>query len=229
MNDEDPTPAPGAPEADQERVEHYTIAEAAELLGMTKKALRGRVDRGKVSIVKGPGDVRFIPRTELERLAREAAPPVHRPLADTTPATRPAEADTDPRVVVDVNALFDQAAEAMARSAELAAMAAERHVIAARAEERAALDRRARHAAEAELAELRARVRALAARADEAEAEAERLRLEPGVEDERTDRGSGGGGAPAPEAETITRAVPRRGLWHRLTGRAPAATELAAT
>ena len=59
----------------------YTIAEAAELTGLSKKAMRHRVDRGQLQAIKD-GHLRRISRTELERaglrvaaqLARDDAP-----------------------------------------------------------------------------------------------------------------------------------------------------------
>lgn len=47
-------------------MEMLTIAEAAEVTGLTKKALRNRVDRGQVRSVLRDG-MRHIPRSELER------------------------------------------------------------------------------------------------------------------------------------------------------------------
>jgi chromosome segregation ATPase len=47
-------------------MEMFTIAEAAEATGLTKKALRNRVDRGQVRSVLREG-MRHIPRSELER------------------------------------------------------------------------------------------------------------------------------------------------------------------
>jgi hypothetical protein len=47
-------------------VETYTIAEAAQVTRLTKKAIRNRVDRGQVRAVVRDG-VRRIPRSELER------------------------------------------------------------------------------------------------------------------------------------------------------------------
>ena len=57
-------------------METLTIAEAADATGLTKKAVRNRVDRGQVRAVLRDG-VRRIPRSELERAglsldAREA-------------------------------------------------------------------------------------------------------------------------------------------------------------
>lgn len=47
-------------------METLTIAEAADATGLTKKAVRNRVDRGQVRAVLRDG-VRRIPRSELER------------------------------------------------------------------------------------------------------------------------------------------------------------------
>ena len=48
-------------------MEMLTIAEAAEVIGLTKKALRNRVDRGQIRSVMRDG-MRHIPRSELERI-----------------------------------------------------------------------------------------------------------------------------------------------------------------
>jgi len=47
-------------------VETLTIAEAADATGLTKKAIRNRVDRGQLRAVLRDG-VRRIPRSELDR------------------------------------------------------------------------------------------------------------------------------------------------------------------
>ena len=51
----------------------YTIAEAAELTGLSKKAMRHRVDRGQLRALKYDG-VRRISRSELERVGLQVAP-----------------------------------------------------------------------------------------------------------------------------------------------------------
>lgn len=48
-------------------METFTIAEAAAATGLTKKAMRNRVDRGQLRAVLRDG-VRRIPRSELDRL-----------------------------------------------------------------------------------------------------------------------------------------------------------------
>lgn len=48
-------------------METFTIAEAAEAAGITKKAMRNRVDRGQVRAVLRDG-IRRIPRSELQRV-----------------------------------------------------------------------------------------------------------------------------------------------------------------
>ena len=48
-------------------METFTIAEAAELTGLTKKAMRHRVDRGQIRAIKY-GGVRRISRAELDRV-----------------------------------------------------------------------------------------------------------------------------------------------------------------
>ena len=50
----------------------FTIAEAAELTGLTKKALRHRVDRGQIRAQKD-GNIRRIARSELERVGLAVA------------------------------------------------------------------------------------------------------------------------------------------------------------
>lgn len=54
-------------------METFTIAEAAEAVGITKKAMRNRVDRGQVRAVLRDG-VRRIPRAELLRVGLLGAP-----------------------------------------------------------------------------------------------------------------------------------------------------------
>lgn len=51
----------------------FTIAEAAELTGLTKKALRHRVDRGQIRAHK-EGNIRRIERAELERVGLAVDP-----------------------------------------------------------------------------------------------------------------------------------------------------------
>ena len=57
-------------------METFTIAEAAELTGLTKKAMRHRVDRGQVRAVKY-GGVRRISRAELDRVGLTVARVAH--------------------------------------------------------------------------------------------------------------------------------------------------------
>ncbi len=52
-------------------METLTIAEAAEATGLTKKAIRNRVDRGQLRAVLRDG-VRRIPRSELDRAGLDA-------------------------------------------------------------------------------------------------------------------------------------------------------------
>ncbi|MCA1679950.1 MAG: helix-turn-helix domain-containing protein [Actinobacteria bacterium] len=54
-------------------METLTIAEAAEASGLTKKAIRNRVDRGQLRAVLRDG-VRRIPRSEIERAGLSAEP-----------------------------------------------------------------------------------------------------------------------------------------------------------
>jgi excisionase family DNA binding protein len=53
-------------------VETLTIAEAADTTGLTKKAIRNRVDRGQLRAVLRDG-VRRIPRSELDRIGLSEA------------------------------------------------------------------------------------------------------------------------------------------------------------
>jgi len=55
-------------------VRTFTIAEAAERTGLTRKALRNRVDRGQLRVVKRDG-LRHIPEAELERVGLERGNP----------------------------------------------------------------------------------------------------------------------------------------------------------
>ncbi len=54
-------------------METLTIAQAAEATGLTKKAIRNRVDRGQLQAVLRDG-VRRIPLTELDRAGLATAP-----------------------------------------------------------------------------------------------------------------------------------------------------------
>lgn len=75
-------------------METYTIAEAAELTGLTKKAVRNRVDRGQLRSVLRDG-MRRIPRSELDRAGltdeaalRHEAPEAASVASDTTTVIR---------------------------------------------------------------------------------------------------------------------------------------------
>jgi len=86
----------------------FTFAEAAEVTGLTKKALRNRVYRGQLQSVLREG-VRRIPRSELERedLLGEGEAP-----GATETAEVPLETDREPDVVSELlERLERQAAE----------------------------------------------------------------------------------------------------------------------
>ncbi len=56
-----------------EAMHTFTIAEAAEATGLSHKAIRNRVDRGKLRVVKRDG-IRRIPHSELKRAGLLNAP-----------------------------------------------------------------------------------------------------------------------------------------------------------
>lgn len=99
-------------------METFTIAEAAELTGLTKKALRHRVDRGQIHADKH-GHIRHIARSELERVGLVVAQPSLRPAdpaqAERIEALRTALAAAQRRV--------DDAERALARERALRAQA----------------------------------------------------------------------------------------------------------
>lgn len=70
----------------------YTFAEAAELTGLSKKALRNRVYRGQLEAAL-EGGVRRIPRAELERSGLLGARPTPSP-EETVPPMVPVGQDT---------------------------------------------------------------------------------------------------------------------------------------
>jgi len=124
-----------------------TIAEAAALTGLTKTAVRRRVERGSLSAVVRDG-VRRIPVSELERQGLIAVEGDSTAPAAAAEPAEPGWAELLDRLV--------------AQERELA----EYRQIAARAESldrRLDAERRAREAAEAALHESRARVQALEA------------------------------------------------------------------
>jgi hypothetical protein len=73
-------------------METLTIVEAAEASGISKKAMRNRVDRGQIRSVLRDG-VRRIPRSELERAGLSAGVPFEAAsLPQDDPGSPPAEA-----------------------------------------------------------------------------------------------------------------------------------------
>lgn len=63
-------------------METFTISEAAEFTGLTKKAVRHRVDRGQIRAEKD-GGIRRISREELARVG--LVPPIVEPPAERAP------------------------------------------------------------------------------------------------------------------------------------------------
>lgn len=91
-------------------METLTIAEAAEATGLTKKAVRNRVDRGQLRAVLRDG-VRRIPQSELERAGLFEAG-TKRPARQRQPEAAPSEAIILAQVVRDlVTKVETQAAE----------------------------------------------------------------------------------------------------------------------
>jgi excisionase family DNA binding protein len=131
-----------------------TISEAAALTGLSKTAVRRRVERGSLPAVVRDG-VRRIPVSELERQGLLASPgPAALPSGDEEPEAAPAPGHPAWGELLD---------RLVAQERELAG----HRLLAAQAESLGAQvegERRAREAAEAALHEARARVRALEAR-----------------------------------------------------------------
>lgn len=101
--------------ANLESVEAYTIREAAALCGIGHRALRGRVDTGKLRTVKVDG-VRRIPRAELERVGLRvlANGNAGRTAADGNPA-----ADVSPAAVGELVRTIQKQQEELARLRQL--------------------------------------------------------------------------------------------------------------
>jgi len=53
---------------------HYTLSEAAKLLGVTTQTLRAWDKTGKLSVIRTPGNQRRIPESEVKRLSRVNQP-----------------------------------------------------------------------------------------------------------------------------------------------------------
>ncbi len=202
----------------------YTIDEAAQLLGITKKAMRSRVDRSQAAPEKHSSlqimkdaetGERMIPHDELVRvgLLRPNGQPSPAPLTAGPPRpVRPAEpeAPPQPQVIIDVDAMLE-------RVERLSTQLAERRLLESQAGAREDGERRAREAAERELVEARAQLRAAEERAEAAEARlAAAQREEP---QEPPAGGSGGGGDAGQGAGVAAQVVERQGWWSRLTGR----------
>jgi excisionase family DNA binding protein len=131
-----------------------TISEAAALTGLSKTAVRRRVERGSLPAVVRDG-VRRIPLSELERQgllsASDAAP---RPPNDEPPQAAPAPGHPA------WGELLDRLVAQERELAEHRRLAAQAESLGAQVE----VERRAREAAEAALHETRARLQALEAR-----------------------------------------------------------------
>lgn len=131
-----------------------TISEAAALTGLSKTAVRRRVERGSLPAVVRDG-VRRIPLSELERqgllssTGHAAPPPVHEEPAAAPAPGHPALGELLDRLVAQEREL-----------AEHRLLAAQAESVGSQVEG----ERRAREAAEAALHEARARLQALEAR-----------------------------------------------------------------
>lgn len=205
------TAAPQAGDPHQDVPPLLTIAEAATRTGLSKKAMRSRVDRGAIPVVKGADDVRRIALptlVQLGLLTPEGTPPA-------APEAAPAAAPPAPvaRARADADRVGAEATAAVAAVERLAGELATHRLLESQASEREQQERRARHALEAELQAARASAKQAQLRADAAEA-----RLAEVLHDDDGDAG-GGGGTTSPTAVAVTAAVARPTLWHRLTGR----------
>lgn len=91
------------------RVNTFTIAEAAELTGLTKKALRHRVDRGQIRAEKD-GNIRRIARAELERVGLAVESP-----HDGGPTAAPSATQALQSALVTAEQRLAQSERALAR------------------------------------------------------------------------------------------------------------------
>lgn len=212
MNTDHGPPPSGQPDGGQRL---YTIAEAAAAAGVSKKAMRSRVDRSQANpeaasslrVVMRNGE-RHVPRAELVRvglLTEGGAPAAPTRPAPSTGTEAGAPTAPPAQVVVDVDAM-------LARVERLAGDLRERLLLESQAGEREREERRARHALEEQLHQARAQLRQAELRAEAAEA---RLAEQAG-EREEPPNGTGGGGGHPTGAE-VTRTSSRSGLWSWLT------------
>ena len=186
-----------------------TIAQAADYLGISKKALRSRFDRGGIEHGKNPAGDRVVTVDQLEAAGLRPLAPGDDPLlaiATAAPRGHVAQVADEARA----------AAEALgARIERLAGDLAVHRLLESQAGERERAERVARHALEQELLEVRAREQHARARADAAEARLAELTTAP--PDDEPPRGGGGGGS-----ATVTQATKPPPLWQRLIGRSGA-------
>jgi excisionase family DNA binding protein len=138
-----------------------TLAEAAELTGLTRKALQRRIDRGSLRSVLSGGR-RRIPVSELHRanLAPAAADPDSPPeglLGVATGEGRPAAPARVSAADLEVRELLDRLERQAAELGELRVLTRGGGPLEAQVE----AERRGREAAEAALHEARARIREL--------------------------------------------------------------------
>lgn len=118
-----------------------TIREAADAAGLSSKAMRSRVDRGQVRVVRQPDrhgqPVRLVPRSELARLGLASDTHDDGELAQLRADLATARADLAASRQLAERAESAQAAEHQAHEhtrAALAEQAAERHAAEQRAE-----------------------------------------------------------------------------------------------
>ena len=122
----------------------FTIAEAAELTGLTKKALRHRVDRGQIRAEKD-GNVRRIARSELERVGLAPAPAPPMPVESSSEALRAALAGAQERLARSERALARERAlreQAERRLTSVVAAAEQEHERSRRLAEAGPIERR---------------------------------------------------------------------------------------
>jgi excisionase family DNA binding protein len=135
-----------------------TLAEAAELTGLTRKALQRRIDRGSLRSVLSGGR-RRIPVSELHRanLAPALEAPSEGPARVATGEGRPAAPARVSAADLEVHELLDRLERQAAELGELRALTRGGGPLQAQVE----AERRGREAAEAALHEARARIREL--------------------------------------------------------------------
>jgi len=122
------------------------LNEAAELVGLTEKALARRAERGTLRVVLREGK-RHVPRSELERtgLLDPAGNPTHAPLGEGSPVLNPA----------GLSALLGRLEALAGENATLRQLERQTGTLAAQVE----TERRAREAAEEQLHNARAAAR----------------------------------------------------------------------